>query len=69
LTVRYATLEQQFQSLLDLLRAANNQPIGPFLIDELNLTVLPRKIKHVGCYRLQEMSGDVRHAIGRVRRS
>ena len=54
LTVRYATLEHQLQSLLDLLLSGDNQLIGPFLIHELSLAVLLRKIKHVGRYRLQQ---------------
>ncbi len=53
LTVRYATLEHQLQLLLDLLLAGGNELIGPFLIHELNLAVLLRKIKHVGRYQLR----------------
>ena len=69
LTVRYATLEHQLQSLLDLLLAGNNQLIGPFLIHELNLAVLLRKIKHVGRYRLQNdkpLLGDLEGALKRI---
>lgn len=58
LTVRYATLEHQLQSLLDLLLAGDNELIGPFLIHELTLAVLLRKIKSVGRYRLQQ-NGEV----------
>lgn len=54
LTIQYATLEHQLQSLLDLLLAGSNHLIGPFLIHELNLAVLLRKIKHVGRFRLQD---------------
>ena len=53
LTVQFATLEHQLQSLLELLVAENSQIIGPFLIHELNLSVLLRKIKHIARYRLQ----------------
>jgi hypothetical protein len=69
LTVRYATLEHQLQSLLDLLLAGNNQLIGPFLIHELNLSVLLRKIKHVGRYRLQDdgsLLTDLEQALKRI---
>jgi hypothetical protein len=53
LTVQFATLEHQLQTLLELLIAGNNQVIGPFLIHELNLSVLLRKIKHIAQYKLQ----------------
>ena len=53
LTVQFATLEHQLQALLELLIAENSQVIGPFLIHELNLSVLLRKIKHIARYRLQ----------------
>jgi len=53
LTVQFATLEHQLQSLLELLIAENSQVIGPFLIHELNLGVLLRKIKHIARYKLQ----------------
>jgi hypothetical protein len=69
LTVRYATLEHQLQSLLDLLLAGGNQLIGPFLIHELNLAVLLRKIKHVGRYRLQSdarLLADLEQALRRI---
>ncbi|HSV99796.1 MAG TPA: hypothetical protein VLI39_06470 [Sedimentisphaerales bacterium] len=69
LTVRYATLEHQLQSLLDLLLAGDNQLIGPFLIHELNLAVLLRKIKHVGRYRLQDnrrLLADLEQALRRI---
>lgn len=69
LTVRYATLEHQLQSMLDLLLAGSNQLIGPFLIHELNLSVLLRKIKHVGRYRLQGDSlllRDLEQALKRI---
>ncbi len=53
LTVQFATLEHQLQALLELLVAEKNQVIGPFLIHELNLAVLLRKIKHIARYKLQ----------------
>ena len=53
LTVQFATLEHQLQSLLELLIAGNSQVIGPFLIHELNLAVLLRKIKHIARFKLQ----------------
>ncbi len=53
LTVQFATLEHQLQALLELLIAENSLIIGPFLIHELNLSVLLRKIKHIARYRLQ----------------
>ncbi len=53
LTVQFATLEHQLQSLLELLLAENSKMIGPFLIHELNLSVLLRKIKHIARYKLQ----------------
>jgi len=69
LTVQYATLEHQLQSLLDLLLAGNNQLIGPFLIHELNLAVLLRKIKQVARFQLQNdqsLLSDLEQAIKRV---
>jgi hypothetical protein len=53
LTVQFATLEHQLQSLLELLIAEKNQVVGPFLIHELNLAVLLRKIKHIARFKLQ----------------
>jgi len=53
LTVQFATLEHQLQSLLELLLAENSPMIGPFLIHELNLSVLLRKIRHIARYKLQ----------------
>ncbi len=56
LTVQFASLEHQLQSLLEILLIENSRLIGPFLIHELNLAVLLRKIKHIARYRLQEDS-------------
>jgi hypothetical protein len=53
LTIQFATLEHQLQALLELLIAEKSQIVGPFLIHELNLSVLLRKIKHIARYRLE----------------
>jgi len=53
LTVQFATLEHQLQSLLELLLAEKSRMIGPFLIHELTLPMLLRKIKHIARYKLQ----------------
>jgi hypothetical protein len=53
MTILFATLEHQLQSLLELLLGEKSQLIGPFFIHELNLTVLLRKIKHVARFRIQ----------------
>jgi hypothetical protein len=53
LTVQFASLEHYLQSLLELLIAGDNQVIGPFLIHELNLPILLRKIKHIARFKLQ----------------
>jgi hypothetical protein len=53
LTVLFATLEHELQSLLEQLIAGNSRVIGPFLIHELNLAVLLRKIKYIAQYKLQ----------------
>ncbi len=56
LTVQFATLEHQLQSLLEILLIEKSKLIGPFFIHELNLATLLRKIKHIARYRLQEDS-------------
>lgn len=53
LTIQFATLEHQLQSLLEILLFEKSRLIGPFLIHELNLATLLRKIKHIARYRLQ----------------
>jgi hypothetical protein len=53
LTVQFATLEHQLQTLLELLIAENSKVVGPFLIHELNLPILLRKIRHIARYKLQ----------------
>ncbi len=53
LTVQFATLEHQLQSLLEMLLMEKSRLIAPFFIHELNLAVLLRKIKHIARYRLQ----------------
>jgi len=52
LTVQFATLEHQLQSLLKSLLREDCPLLGPFFIHELNLAVLLRKIKHIARYRL-----------------
>ena len=52
LTVQFATLEHQLQSLLELLLVEKCQLIGPFFIHELNLSVLLRKTRQIARYRL-----------------
>jgi hypothetical protein len=53
MTVLFATLEHQLQSLLEILLGEKSRLIGPFFIHELNLTVLLRKIKHVARYKMR----------------
>jgi len=53
MTIQFASLEHQLQSLLEILLGENSRLIGPFFIHELNLSVLLRKIKHVARFRIQ----------------
>lgn len=53
LTILFATLEHQLQSLLETLLGEKSRLIGPFFIHELNLGVLLRKIKYIARFRLQ----------------
>jgi hypothetical protein len=53
LTIQFATLEHQLQSLLEILLGESTRLIAPFFIHELNLSVLLRKIKQVARYKLQ----------------
>jgi hypothetical protein len=53
LTIQFATLEHQLQSLLEILLGESSRLIGPFFIHELNLSVLLRKIKHLARYKLR----------------
>jgi hypothetical protein len=53
LTVQFANLEHQLQSLLEILLVEKCELIGPFFIHELALSVLLRKIKHIARYRLR----------------
>jgi len=53
MTIQFASLEHQLQTLLEILLGEGNQLVGPFFIHELNLSVLLRKIKHVGRFRIQ----------------
>jgi hypothetical protein len=68
LTVLFASLEHELQSLLELLIASNSQVIGPFLIHELNLSVLLRKIKHIARYKLQDDEALLEQLEGTLRR-
>jgi len=68
LTVQFATLEHQLQSLLELLIAENNQVIGPFLIHELNLAVLLRKIRHIARFKLENDGALLEHLEGTLKR-
>ncbi|MCU0914363.1 MAG: hypothetical protein MUC88_07370 [Planctomycetes bacterium] len=68
LTVQFATLEHQLQSLLELLIAENNQVIGPFLIHELNLSILLRKIRHIARFKLQSDGGLLEQLEGTLKR-
>ena len=68
LTVQFATLEHQLQSLLELLLAENNSMIGPFLIHELNLSVLLRKIRHIARYKLQSDGSLLEQLEGTLKR-
>lgn len=52
LTIQFATLEHQLQSLRELLLVEKCPLIGPFFIHELNLSVLLRKTRQIARYRL-----------------
>ncbi len=53
MTIQFASLEHQLQTLLELLLGEGNRLVGPFFIHELNLSVLLRKIKYVARFRMQ----------------
>lgn len=53
LTIQFATLEHELQSLLEMLLVERCQLIGPFFIHELNFAVLLRKIRRIAGYKLQ----------------
>ncbi len=53
MTIQFASLEHQLQTLLELLLGDGNRLVGPFFIHELNLAVLLRKIKYVARFRMQ----------------
>ena len=53
MTIQFASLEHQLQTLLEILLGDGSRLIGPFFIHELNLSVLLRKIKYVARFRLQ----------------
>jgi len=53
MTIQFASLEHQLQTLLEILLGEGSPLVGPFFIHELNLSVLLRKIKHVARFRIQ----------------
>lgn len=53
MTIQFASLEHQLQTLLEALLGDGNQLVGPFFIHELTLSVLLRKIKHVARFKIQ----------------
>ena len=69
LTIQFATLEHQLQSLLEMLLVEKCKLIGPFFIHELALSTLLRKIKHIARYRLQNDSPfleELEHTLKRI---
>ncbi|OHB66121.1 MAG: hypothetical protein A2Y76_03635 [Planctomycetes bacterium RBG_13_60_9] len=59
MTILFATLEHQLQTLLEILLGEKSRLIGPFFIHELNLAVLLRKIKHIARYKMQGNGSDL----------
>ena len=57
MTILFASLEHQLQSLMEILLGDGSRLIGPFFIHELNLSTLLRKIKHVARFRIQGDAG------------
>jgi uncharacterized protein YutE (UPF0331/DUF86 family) len=57
MTIQFASLEHQLQTLLEVLLGDSSRLIGPFFIHELNLSVLLRKIKYVARFRIQGDAG------------
>lgn len=53
MTIQFASLEHQLQTLLEILLGDGNRLVGPFFIHELNLSVLLRKIKFVARFKMQ----------------
>lgn len=68
LTVQFATMEHQLQSLLKILLREECPLIGPFFIHELNLSTLLRKIKHIARYRLQDDEALLADLVGAIKR-
>jgi uncharacterized protein YutE (UPF0331/DUF86 family) len=69
LTIQFATLEHQLQSLLEILLVEKCMLIGPFFIHELALSMLLRKIKHIARYRLQNdrpLLEELEHTVKRI---
>jgi hypothetical protein len=69
MTIQFASLEHQLQTLLEILLGEGSRLIGPFFIHELNLSVLLRKIKHVARFKIQNDAGlldELEHALKQV---
>ena len=69
MTIQFASLEHQLQSLLEILLGGSSQLIGPFVIHELNLSVLLRKIKYVARFRIQNdaaLLDELEHALKQI---
>ncbi len=52
MTIQFASLEHQLQTLLEILLGDGNRLVAPFFIHELNLAVLLRKIKHLARFKI-----------------
>jgi hypothetical protein len=57
MTIQFASLEHQLQTLLEVLLGDGNRLVAPFFIHELNLSVLLRKIKHLARFKIQGDAG------------
>jgi hypothetical protein len=69
LTIQFATLEHRLQSLLKILIGMDNDIVGPFLIHELNLFTLMRKIRLIARYQLRDdpqFLDDLERALKRI---
>ncbi len=52
MTIQFASLEHQLQTLLEILLGDGSRLVAPFFIHELNLSVLLRKIKHLARFKI-----------------
>jgi hypothetical protein len=69
MTILFASLEHQLQTLLEILLGEGNRLVGPFFIHELNLSVLLRKIKYVARFRMQSdvaLLDELEHAMKQI---